>query len=96
MSAPIPPAPPAATKRLPVLLRRAWYGLNQSFRQRIAHLGVTPDQFSILRWRKDWFSPYHARRSRTGRRFVAVGGAGGMGADIGARRMQSSRLRIQL
>ena len=50
MSAPIPPATPAATKRLPVLLRRAWYGLNQSFRQRIAHLGVTPDQFSILRW----------------------------------------------
>ncbi len=50
MSAPIPPAPPAAPKRLPVLLRRAWYGLNQSFRQRIAHLGVTPDQFSILRW----------------------------------------------
>ena len=39
-----------APKRLPVLLRRAWYGLNQTFRQRIAHLGVTPDQFSILRW----------------------------------------------
>ena len=37
-------------KRLPVLLRRAWYGLNQAFRQRIAHLGITPDQFSILRW----------------------------------------------
>ena len=42
--------PPAPVKRLPVLLRRAWYGLNQTFRQRIAHLGVTPDQFSILRW----------------------------------------------
>jgi MarR family transcriptional regulator for hemolysin len=40
----------SATKRLPVLLRRAWYGLNQAFRQRIAHLGITPDQFSILRW----------------------------------------------
>ena len=39
-----------APKRLPVLLRRAWYGLNQAFRQRIAHLGLTPDQFSILRW----------------------------------------------
>ena len=39
-----------APKRLPVLLRRAWYGLNQAFRQRIAHLGITPDQFSILRW----------------------------------------------
>jgi len=40
----------ASPKRLPVLLRRAWYGLNQAFRQRIAHLGLTPDQFSILRW----------------------------------------------
>jgi DNA-binding MarR family transcriptional regulator len=38
------------TKRLPVLLRRAWYGLNQAFRQRVSHLGITPDQFSILRW----------------------------------------------
>jgi DNA-binding MarR family transcriptional regulator len=35
---------------LPPLLRRAWYGLNQAFRQRIAHLNITPDQFSILRW----------------------------------------------
>jgi len=40
----------AALKRLPVLLRRAWYGLNQAFRHRISHLGLTPDQFSILRW----------------------------------------------
>ena len=47
---PTEPAPSAAPKRLPVLLRRAWYGLNQAFRQRIAHLGITPDQFSILRW----------------------------------------------
>ncbi len=37
-------------KRLPPLLRKAWYGLNQAFRQRVAHLGITPDQFSILRW----------------------------------------------
>jgi DNA-binding MarR family transcriptional regulator len=44
------PLAAAPTKRLPVLLRRAWYGLNQAFRQRIAHLGITPDQFSILRW----------------------------------------------
>ncbi len=44
------PAPPAAPKRLPVLLRRAWYGLNQAFRQRVSHLAITPDQFSILRW----------------------------------------------
>ena len=48
----VPPEPdrPGARKRLPVLLRRAWYGLNQAFRQRIAHLELTPDQFSILRW----------------------------------------------
>jgi DNA-binding MarR family transcriptional regulator len=32
------------------LLRRAWYSLNQAFRQRISHLGITPDQFSLLRW----------------------------------------------
>ncbi|MHA3771741.1 MarR family winged helix-turn-helix transcriptional regulator [Verrucomicrobiota bacterium sgz303538] len=37
-------------RRLPPLLRRVWYGLNQAFRQRIAHLSITPDQFSILRW----------------------------------------------
>jgi DNA-binding MarR family transcriptional regulator len=53
MPEPAPSPAPAnlgAPKRLPVLLRRAWYGLNQAFRQRIAHLGLTPDQFSILRW----------------------------------------------
>ena len=33
-------------RRLPLLLRRAWYGMNQAFRRRIAHLGVTPDQFT--------------------------------------------------
>ncbi|GDX10037.1 hypothetical protein LBMAG57_18090 [Verrucomicrobiota bacterium] len=37
-------------RRLPPLLRRAWYSLNQTFRHRIAHLGLTPDQYSILRW----------------------------------------------
>jgi MarR family transcriptional regulator, transcriptional regulator for hemolysin len=36
-------------RRLPVLLRRAWYGLNQAFRRRIAHTGATPDQFTALR-----------------------------------------------
>jgi DNA-binding MarR family transcriptional regulator len=45
-----PTQPSSAPKRLPVLLRRAWYGLNQAFRQRVAHLDITPDQFSILRW----------------------------------------------
>ena len=38
------------SRRLPPLLRRAWYSLNQTFRHRIAHLGITPDQYSILRW----------------------------------------------
>jgi DNA-binding MarR family transcriptional regulator len=36
-------------RRLPPLLRRAWYGLNQSFRRRIAHLEITPDQFTVMR-----------------------------------------------
>ena len=36
-------------RRLPPLLRRAWYGLNQAFRRRIARTGATPDQFTVLR-----------------------------------------------
>ena len=36
-------------RRLPLLLRRSWYGLNQAFRRRIAHTGLTPDQFTALR-----------------------------------------------
>lgn len=36
-------------RRLPPLLRQAWYGLNQAFRRRLAHLGLTPDQFTVLR-----------------------------------------------
>jgi len=36
-------------RRLPVLLRRAWYGLNQAFRRRLLSLGLTPDQFTVLR-----------------------------------------------
>jgi DNA-binding MarR family transcriptional regulator len=52
MPEPTAPKDPSAgsPKRVPVLLRRAWYGLNQAFRQRVAHLGITPDHFSILRW----------------------------------------------
>lgn len=37
-------------RRLPPLLRHAWYGLNQVFRRRINHLEITPDQFTVLRW----------------------------------------------
>jgi DNA-binding MarR family transcriptional regulator len=36
-------------RRLPLLLRHAWFSLNQTFRRRIAHTGVTPDQFTTLR-----------------------------------------------
>ncbi len=36
-------------RRLPPLLRKAWYGLNQAFRRRIAHTGITPDQFTVMR-----------------------------------------------
>ena len=50
----VPGAPRAAAsaggvRRLPPLLRRAWYGLNQAFRRRIAHLDLTPDQYTVLR-----------------------------------------------
>jgi DNA-binding MarR family transcriptional regulator len=36
-------------RRLPPLLRRCWFNLNQTFRRRIAHLGMTPDQFTVIR-----------------------------------------------
>ena len=44
------PDPLPDRPRLALLLRRAWYGLNQTFRRRIAGTGLTPDQFTILRW----------------------------------------------
>jgi DNA-binding MarR family transcriptional regulator len=44
-----PPIDSPERRRLPRLLRQAWYGLNQAFRRRIAHLGITPDQFTVLR-----------------------------------------------
>ena len=46
---PAPPVDSPDRRRLPPLLRRAWYGLNQAFRRRIAHLGLTPDQFTVMR-----------------------------------------------
>lgn len=36
-------------RRFPPLIRRAWFSLNQAFRRRIAHLDITPDQFTALR-----------------------------------------------
>lgn len=41
-------APPESL-RLPILLRRSWYGLNQAFRRRIVHTRCTPDQYTVLR-----------------------------------------------
>lgn len=54
-SPPSPDAAPTAADApgrhpFPSLLRRCWFSLNQTFRRRIAHLGLTPDQFTILRW----------------------------------------------
>jgi len=43
------PDGPGLDRRLPILLRRAWFGLNQTFRRRIADLGLTPGQFTVLR-----------------------------------------------
>jgi DNA-binding MarR family transcriptional regulator len=45
----IEPIDSPSRRRLPPLLRRAWYGLNQAFRRRIAHLDLTPDQFTVMR-----------------------------------------------
>lgn len=36
-------------KRLPPLMRRCWYSLNQAFRRRLSPLKLTPDQFTVLR-----------------------------------------------
>lgn len=47
-SAPLPVDSPER-RRLPILLRHAWFSLNQAFRRRILHLGITPDQFTALR-----------------------------------------------
>jgi DNA-binding MarR family transcriptional regulator len=47
-AAPLPIDAPGR-RRLPILLRHAWYSLNQTFRRRLAHTGVTPDQFTTLR-----------------------------------------------
>lgn len=45
-----PPIDDPSRRRLPPLLRRCWYGLNQAFRKRLATLGLTPNQFTVLRW----------------------------------------------
>ncbi len=40
---------PLPRRRLPILLRQAWFNHNQTFRRRLAHTGVTPDQFTAMR-----------------------------------------------
>ena len=52
-------------RRLPHLLRRAWYGINQAFRRRIAHLGVTPDQFTVMRTLLEGHAPGLSQRELT-------------------------------
>lgn len=42
-------AAPSDQRRLPILLRRAWFGLNQAFRRQIAGAELTPGQFTALR-----------------------------------------------
>jgi len=42
-------SPAVPNRRLPILLRRAWFGLNQAFRRQIAEAGLTPGQFTALR-----------------------------------------------
>jgi len=46
----MPDLRPLAPRRIALLLREAWYNLNQTFRRQIAEHGLTPDQFTILRW----------------------------------------------
>jgi DNA-binding MarR family transcriptional regulator len=46
---PAAPVDSPERRRLPPLLRRAWYGLYQAFRRRMAHTKVTPDQFTVMR-----------------------------------------------
>jgi DNA-binding MarR family transcriptional regulator len=52
ISTPVAPRTPVdapSRRRLPILLRHAWFSLNQTFRRRLLHTGVTPDQFTALR-----------------------------------------------
>lgn len=51
-TSPVPPSELLGgepTPVLPPLLRRVWFGLNQAFRRRLVSLGLTPDQYTVLR-----------------------------------------------
>jgi DNA-binding MarR family transcriptional regulator len=50
MTPPKPSIDDPHRRRLPPLLRRCWYSLNQAFRKRLASLSITPNQFTVLRW----------------------------------------------
>ena len=37
-------------KNLPPLLRECWNKLNSTFMKRVKKIGITPDQYTSLRW----------------------------------------------
>ena len=37
-------------QRLPPLLRNCWIKLNSAFQKRLQPIGITPDQYIVLRW----------------------------------------------
>ena len=37
-------------KNLPPLLRECWNKLNSTFMKRVKTIGITPDQYTALRW----------------------------------------------
>ena len=37
-------------KKLPALVRDAWHGLNRIFLNKIKKIGLTPNQYTALRW----------------------------------------------
>jgi len=41
---------PKPNYQFPPILRKSWYSLNQAFRRKIAHLAITPNHYTILRW----------------------------------------------
>ncbi len=41
---------PTKPKRLPPLLRECWNRLNSTFMKKVKKVGLTPDQYIVLRW----------------------------------------------
>ena len=44
-------------RRLPPLLRKAWLKLNAVFLRRLSDVGLTPDQYIVLRWLEEKGNP---------------------------------------